>query len=164
RPIRQLGRSQAARSVHAPTSQSPGGGREAMTGTITKRARKGGKPSWGYVFDAGRDYTGKRLQETRSGFATKKEASDALRDAIAVFEVKRDAAPVMAKPTFSAFFDTWMKEHASRNCAPKPLERYVELADYAIRQTIEVDSVEHKLGDVALDRFTAMALTMVVNA
>ena len=41
---------------------------------ITKRARAGGKPSWGYVYDAGRDENDKRLQVTKSGFITKAAA------------------------------------------------------------------------------------------
>jgi hypothetical protein len=53
-----------------------------MIGTITKRTRQDGKLAWGYSFFAGRTSAGKRIQITKSGFDTRKEATDALRKAI----------------------------------------------------------------------------------
>src|SRR5665213_2654604 len=135
-----------------------------MTGTITKRARKGGKPSWGYYFVAGIDAAGKRVQATKSGFETKKEASEALRDAIADFEAKRDAGPVIAVPAFAAFFERWMTEHAGRKCSPKTVERYRELGAYAIRQTVDIAGVQMVFGGVALDRFGPMQMELTINA
>ena len=135
-----------------------------MNGTITKRARKGGRPSWGYVFDAGRDETGKRIQPTKSGFATKKEASDALRSAIAEFEAKRDAALVAELPNFAVFFERWMQEHANRKCVPKTVERYRELGAYAIRQTVDVAGEPRLFGDVVIDKFGPMQMELLINA
>jgi integrase len=135
-----------------------------MTGTVTKRTRKGGKPSWGYVFDAGRDESGKRLQPTKSGFATTKEAGDALRAAILEFEAERDASPPSEIPVFRLFFERWMQEHVERKCAPKTIERYRELGAYAIRQTLELGGQGHVLGDVTLDKFGPMQMELMINA
>jgi integrase len=47
-----------------------------MIGTITKRARQDGTPAWGYSFFAGRTAVGKRIQITKNGFDTRKEAAE----------------------------------------------------------------------------------------
>jgi hypothetical protein len=49
-----------------------------MTGTITKRLRRDGKPALGYSSFAGRSATGKTIQITKSGFESRKEAGQAL--------------------------------------------------------------------------------------
>ena len=134
-----------------------------MNGTVTKRARKGGKASWGYVFDAGRDESGRRVQPTKSGFETKRQASDALRQAIAEFEAKRNAAPISDIPTFAAFFERWMREHAGRKCAAKTIERYGELGAYAIRQPVDIAGVVQPLGDLRLDQLGPMQMELMVN-
>jgi len=61
-----------------------------MTGTITKRLRRDGKPAWGYAFFGGRTSDGKRIQITKSGFESRKEAGDAL--LIAIQEHRRQLA------------------------------------------------------------------------
>jgi len=135
-----------------------------MTGTITKRARKGGSPSsWGYVFDGGRDEAGKRIQFTKSGFATKKEAADALRQAIRDYEAKRDAAPPSEVPAFGVFFDRWMREHANRKCERKTIERYGELGRYAIRQAVEIAGETRPMGDIPIDAFGPMHMELMIN-
>ena len=58
-----------------------------MTGTITKRKRKSGT-KWGYSFFAGWDESGKRVQVTKSGFATKEKADEELRKAITEYQAK----------------------------------------------------------------------------
>jgi integrase len=136
-----------------------------VNGSVTKRARAAGKKfSWGYVFDAGRDEAGKRIQPTKSGFTTKREAEDALRQAIIEFEAKRDAGPASVLPTFSIFFDRWMKEHAGRKCAAKTIERYLELAAYAMRQIVDIAGVSQPFGEVTLDKFGPMHMELMVNA
>jgi integrase len=108
-----------------------------VNGTVTKRARKTGKPSWGYVFDIGRDESGKRLQSTKSGFRTKTEADAALRIAVAAHEASVEDAnnpPPPALPTFAEFFARWMDEHAARRCSPKTLEAYGQHGAYAVRE------------------------------
>jgi Arm DNA-binding domain/Phage integrase, N-terminal SAM-like domain len=99
-----------------------------MIGTITKRARQDGKPAWGYSFFAGRSSAGKRIQITRSGFDTRKEAADALRKAIEQRRLDGDGANHL---TVSAFLDRWLDEYAKHRCTAKTLERYVTLARYA---------------------------------
>ena len=125
-----------------------------MNGTITKRARKDGKPSWAYVFDAGKDESGKRQQLTKSSFTTKREAEDGLRKAIAAFELKRDEKPVATLPTFTEFFETWMEQRASRKCQRKTLERYRELAAYAIVH----------LGSTPIDKLEPRQIQQAINA
>ena len=136
-----------------------------MTGTITKRPRKGGKTSWGYYFLAGIDSEGKRIQPTKSGFETKREAQDALRQAIIDFETKRDdASPAAEVPTFGEFYKRWMQEHAIRKTAPKTAERYGELGAYAIRQAVEVNGIQRPMGEIPLDQFGPMQMELLINA
>src|SRR4051794_35303487 len=109
-----------------------------MQGTITRRTLKGSsRPSWGYVFDLGRDQGGKRLQATKSGFKSKAEAHEALRAAIADRQATAKAASKPAPaliPTFADFFDRWIAEHAARRCSPKTLEAYGQHGAYAKRE------------------------------
>jgi hypothetical protein len=93
-----------------------------MIGTITKRARQDGKLAWGYSFFAGRTSTGKRIQITKSGFDTRKEATEALRKAIEQRRLDGDGANHL---TVSAFLDRWLDEYAKHRCTAKTLERYV---------------------------------------
>src|SRR4051812_47474217 len=51
-------------------------------GRVLREHRKGCKPKWGYVFDAGRRGDGRRRQETKSGFRTRREADRALTEAL----------------------------------------------------------------------------------
>jgi integrase len=135
-----------------------------MNGTITKRARAAGKPSWGYYFLAGIDENGKRIQPTKSGFTTKRDAEDGLRQAIIEFEAKRDAAPASIVPAFGPFFDRWMQEHTNRKCAPKTIERYGELGAYAIRQTVELAGVSRLMGEIPINEFGPMQMELLINA
>src|SRR4051794_33075097 len=103
-----------------------------MTGTITKTKLKTGRFSWGYYFLAGRDEAGKSQQINKQGFETKREAEEALRAAI---ERHNNASgQSQGDPrTFSEYFDYWIKEYALRRCAPKTVERYRQLGEYAKR-------------------------------
>jgi integrase len=122
-----------------------------MNGTITKRPLKNGGHSWGYTFFAGRDEAGKRIQITKSGFDTKREAADALRQAIAQHQA--GAAVLKDARTFAAFFDEWMTEHVARHCSPKTQERYCELGAYALRY----------FGAVQIQKLTPMIVEKAVN-
>ena len=53
----------------------------------------------------------------------------------------------------SAFMQEWFKEHADRNCSPKTVERYHELAAYILPH----------IGHVRLQDLTALALERVFN-
>jgi len=122
-----------------------------MRGTITRHTPKNGKPTFGYYFVAGRDANGKRIQETKSGFAKKSEAEEALRKAI---EARGEAPTLPQKaPTFREFFERWDRECFSRECAPKTSERYRELAVYAFKL----------FGDTPIDQIQTMQLAEAVN-
>ena len=121
-----------------------------MNGTITARQTKKGK-SWGYSFFAGRDAAGKRIQVTKSGFETKREASDALRRALA--DQAAGAAVVKDSRTFAAFFQEWLTEVAGRRCSPKTLERYRELGAYAVRH----------FGGIEIQKLTPMVIEKAIN-
>ena len=122
-----------------------------MNGTITKRPTKSASPSWGYSFFAGRSDTGKRIQVTKSGFATKREAADALRKAIAEHQ-SGPIAPTLEK-SFAEFFADWLVNDVGRRCQPKTLERYRELGEYALRH----------IGTLPLVKVTPMALQIAIN-
>lgn len=124
-----------------------------MNGTITKRPQKSGSVSWGYSFFAGRDANGKRLQITKSGFSTKREASEALRSAIAERTAAAGGVP-QELPTFAEFFKRWMTEYAGRRCSPTTAQRYEQLGEYGIR----------KFGSVAIGKLTPMLLETSLNA
>ncbi len=93
---------------------------------------------------------------------TKREAEEALRDAIAIHE--QPTAPCSEIPTFANFFSRWMREHADRKCSPKTIERYGELGAYAIRHTVEIAGKQSVFGDVTLDKFDPMQMELMINA
>ena len=107
-----------------------------MIGTITKRARQDAKLAWGYSFFAGRTPAGKRIQITKSGFDTRKEAADALRKAI---EQHRSDGNGANRLTFSAFLERWLDDCARHRCTPKTLERYVTLGRHATKYLGETE-------------------------
>jgi Arm DNA-binding domain len=107
-----------------------------MIGTITKRARQDGKPAWGYSFFAGRTSAGKRIQITKSGFDTRKDATDALRKAI---EQRRFDDNSANRLRFSAFLNRWLDEYAKHRCTAKTLERYVTLGRHATKSLGEAE-------------------------
>jgi hypothetical protein len=76
----------------------------------------------GILFRAAKDETGKPRQRTKQGFATKREAEEKLRAAIAQHEATgaEHAAP---KPdsTLAAFFDLRMTEYAEDIVRPRLL-------------------------------------------
>src|SRR5262249_20436899 len=50
-------------------------------------------------------------------------------------KLREKDAGELVKPdptTFAAFFQEWLKEHADRNCTPKTVERYRQLAAYVL--------------------------------
>jgi integrase len=121
-----------------------------MIGTITKRARQDGKLAWGYSFFAGRTSTGKRIQITKSGFDTRKEATEALRKAIEQRRLDGDGANHL---TVNAFVDRWLDEYAKHRCTAKTLERYVTLARHATKF----------LGESELQSLAPLAIESMLN-
>lgn len=124
-----------------------------MTGTITKTKLKSGRISWGYYFLAGKDEAGKRQQITKQGFETKREAEEALRQAIN--RVNTPETEEAGDPrTFAEFFDYWIAEYAMRRCAPKTVERYRQLGEYAKRH----------FGGILLGELQPMRIEQAMNS
>lgn len=128
-----------------------------MNGTVTKRATKSGSPSWGYYFLAGQDEAGKRIQITKSGFATKREASDALRKAI-LEHTGKPAEDAPATPfTFEQWITKWLDDYAARTSSPKTLQSMREQSRYLIRELgptkladltpLQVETALHRIQD-----------------
>jgi integrase len=124
---------------------------EAKTGRITREPGPKGQRIWSYWLDGA----------CTPGFESAAEAGSALRDAIARRETEKrkqvqDAAD-RPGPRFDEFFKYWLKEHASRRCAPKTIERYGEVGKYLIRElgevrlndltTVQIQSAIHRLHD-----------------
>jgi integrase len=92
-----------------------------------------------------------------SGFETKPEAQLALQKALACRDSEKakqagDAAKSTG-PLFAHYFEHWLKEHASRRCAPKTLERYGEIGAYLIRE----------LGEVRLNEMTTAEIQEAIH-
>jgi integrase len=121
-----------------------------MIGTITKRARQDGKLAWGYSFFAGRTSAGKRIQITKSGFDTRKEATDAVRNAIEQRRFDRNSANHV---TFSAFLNRWLDEYAKHRCSAKTLERYLTLGRHATKL----------IGESELQSLAPLAIESMLN-
>lgn len=122
-----------------------------MNGCVFKRELPSGRITWGYVIDAGKDENGKRKQIQKTGFGCKKAADKALRDK---FKEKDQGELVRPDPTtFAAFLKDWFKEHAERNCTPKTVERYHQLAAYVLPH----------IGATKLQDLSALALERVLN-
>lgn len=122
-----------------------------MNGCVFKRKLPSGVITWGYSIDAGKDEDGKRKQIFKSGFAREKDAAKALREKLN----EKDAGELVRPDptTFAAFLTDWFKEHAERNCTPKTVERYHQLAAYLLPH----------IGSTKLQDLSALALERVLN-
>jgi integrase len=122
-----------------------------MNGCIFKRKLPSGTVTWGYVIDAGKDTDGKRKQIQKTGFARKTDADTALRQRL---NEKDEGGLVKPDPTtFAAFLKEWFTEHAERNCTPKTVERYRQLANYILPH----------IGTTKFQDLSALALERVFN-
>lgn len=88
-----------------------------MRGHVRKRGT-----SWSYVYDAGRDESGRRKQSWRSGFATKKAAQEAL--AATLTDIKRQEHVDHSKLTFGRFVDETWWPHVQETRRPSTVEMY----------------------------------------
>jgi integrase len=125
-----------------------------MTGTIVKRPNRAGRARWAYVFDLGKDDSGKRRQLTKSGFESKRQAEVALAKAIVEHREKPATAAEKPMPTFAEFFERWHRDVVTRAHSRKTAERSHELAQYTIRL----------FGEAPLDQLTSEQLTADVNS
>jgi integrase len=124
---------------------------EASTGRITREVGQQSRRIWSYTLGADR----------KSGFETRSEAERALQNAIAErnatagnqAEEAVRATVDAAGPPFASYFEHWLKEHASRRCAPKTLERYGDIGTYLIRE----------LGEVRLNELTTAKIQHAIH-
>lgn len=118
-----------------------------MTGTIFKRTRKRGKPSWRLQVSGGFDEEGKRIRISKS-FETKGEAEAELNR---ILHGAGKGRPVSAEAmTFGEYLDGWLAGPVAN------LEFYT-----AKRYRSLVEHVRKPLGDVRLAELTANALERV---
>ena len=124
---------------------------EATHGKIMRDVGSYGRRAWSFSLG----------DVTRNGFETKDEAERALKQAILHRAADRarqaEDAEKSIGPPFGKYFDYWLREHASRRCAPKTLERYTELGAYLTREvglvrlnelsTAEIQETIHRLSD-----------------
>ena len=110
-----------------------------------------GRPAWGYSFFAGRTAAGKRIQITKSGFESRKEAGQALH--LAIQEHRPGPAPA-GRTDFGGFINRWLEEQAKHRCTPKTFERYTQLGRYALRYLSNVD----------LESITPVSIESALNA
>jgi integrase len=104
-----------------------------MRGTITKYKKDGIVKSWGFYFrkrDASEDWE----QVTKGGFPTKREAEQALRDALTAAGLvsERQPAALETIPTFQELFEHFLTE-AGMDCTAGTLENYRKHSRYSVR-------------------------------
>ncbi|HUA82648.1 MAG TPA: tyrosine-type recombinase/integrase [Bryobacteraceae bacterium] len=124
---------------------------EAAHGRVGRDIGSEGRRTWSYS-----------LRElTQEGFETKEDAERALSDAVRRRDAEKARQAADAEksigPPVGRYLDYWLREHASRRCAPKTLERYRELAAYLDREvglirlneltTAEIQEAIHRLLD-----------------
>lgn len=112
-----------------------------MRGSVRK-----GDASWLYVLDRGRDQEGRRLQEKRRGFRTRKEAEAALRERLAAFD--RGMTTPLTKATVRQYLDGWLTGHADD----------VKAGTWDSYRVIVARHVLPHLGDVQLQALTPTRL------
>lgn len=100
---------------------------------VRKHKLKGGKVSWSYCFDGPGSSRQNRTQVSGYGFSTKKAAQDA--ESRRRLDVQREFATAQQKTpppavTLKDLIDEFLREHATRNLAPKTVERYSDAVAY----------------------------------
>lgn len=118
-----------------------------MKGYIRKRGK-----SYSYTVDVGRDPdTGKRLQKTKGGFKTKKEAQEALNSL--VYEVNKGSYIINKDSTFEEYAWEWFRNKKHR-LRPTTAEQY----ETKIRKWLIP-----MIGNVKLQELTPMHGTRMVH-
>jgi integrase len=95
------------------------------------------------VFDAGKDSDGKRVQITKQGFSTKREAEDDLRGAVG--KQGRVVPGRGNRLSFGLFFQQWLENRSAAHWGKKTAEENRKRAQYALRT----------LGNVRLQELTS---------
>ena len=103
-----------------------------MKGSITKYTIRGSsRPRWRFRIYAGKDETGRKLYEGRGGFAKEGEARTEMQRAMEEIGQRNTPAPA-PKKTLGEWVQEWLDTYAVDRCQPKTLERYRQLAAYAL--------------------------------
>ena len=98
-----------------------------MRGHVDKRKGKR-RTSWYYIVDLGRDeVTGKRKQEMKRGFRTRREAESAMRKVISSIEDGTYAQP--SRKTLAQFLDEWKDDYVAHNVRPSTGAEYSRVID-----------------------------------
>jgi integrase len=102
-----------------------------MKGSIEKDNTKGSKkPRWRYRIYLGRNVGGKKLWDSKAGFAKQAEASEAMRTRIEELEREKTQPASAEHQTLGQWLALWLDTYAVDRCQPKTLERYQQLAKY----------------------------------
>jgi integrase len=97
-----------------------------MRGSVVKRGN-----TWSYVVDIGRDpMSGRRRQQWKGGFPTKREAERGLGHALAA--VGAGAVPDAGRLTVGAYFDQWLAGHVP-SLKPSTAKSYREVVQWYIQ-------------------------------
>jgi integrase len=86
--------------------------------------RKRGK-AWSYTIDLGHDHSGKRKQQTKGGFRTKKEAQEACAEIVA--QLKNDEYIEPTKITFNDFLMSYMTDHVKQHVRESTYEMHMHV-------------------------------------
>ncbi|AOY74716.1 site-specific integrase [Clostridium formicaceticum] len=116
-----------------------------MQGGVRKRG-----DSWYYFFEAGK-VGGKRKKIERKGGNTKKEAQEALRQALNEFE-KAGAVITESQLSVADYFDYWYKEYVLINCKYNTQQGYRNIIENHIKPTLGVYKVK-SLSPAVLQEF-----------
>lgn len=112
-----------------------------MRGHIRKRGS-----AWAYVLDIGRDESGRRRQQWRGGFATRRAAQDALTEALQRLQSGSYVEP--SKQTLAHFLEEWLQS----------IRPSVRASTFAFYQRLARVNIAPALGTTPLQRLTTAQL------
>jgi integrase len=104
------------------------------------------------VYDEGRDENGRRVQRWRGGYATRREAEDALTAILGSFQTGDYVAP--AKVTFKSYVDEVWLPHVEATRRPATVDQYARMLRLHIYPT---------LGGVPLQKITPTLIDKMVG-
>jgi integrase len=129
-----------------------------MKGSVTKYVVTGSsRPRWRYRISVGRDENGRRLYETRAGFAKEGEARDEMKKGMEALKLRQGREAPSIQKRLGEWLEFWLATYAPNKCQPKTLERYHQLVAYVtgdgpcseIAQT-PLDELKHAAIEAAL--------------
>lgn len=132
-----------------------------MTGSVTKYTITGSRrPRWRFRIYTGKDEAGRKLYQGRGGFGKEGEARTAMQDAMAEIDQRNTPTPE-PKKTLGEWVQQWLDTYALDRCQPKTLERYRQLAAYALTAQ---DGAPSPLAQVPLADLTHQQLEAALYA